>query len=228
MGWSVQPHVDNVRYVGIVGVKSYTFVYFIGESHSTGNNIYDDKRKCLHLFQCYMEAKSDAEMPKTISTIFTDGNITLNCITLLPHHILSLMYFMSSSSLYQWKILALSDCYLRDIGMNSLLEHVIKNDESTSTLEYVDLSGNKSSPWGVYCVIIRHCCVSSLTLCGDEGIINYVKEITDSLQMNTSVQSLILCASIYRKGSHESMVLKASSTKKPQSIVVINGKLRTF
>ena len=97
-----------IMYVGIVGVKSYTFVYFIGESHSTWNNIYDDKRKCLHLFQCYMEAKSDAEMPKTISTIFTDGNITLNCITLLPHHILSLMYFMSSSSLYQWKILALN------------------------------------------------------------------------------------------------------------------------
>ena len=109
--------------------------------------------------------------------------------------------------------------------MNSLLKHVIKNDESTSTLEYVDLSRNESSPWGVYCVIIRHCCVSSLTLCGDEGIINYVKEITDSLQMNTSVQSLILCASICRAGSHESMVLKASSTKKPQSIVVINGKL---
>ena len=60
-------------------------------------------------------------------------------------------------------------------------------------LNYVDLSGSKSSPWGVYCTFIRHCCVSKLTLCGDEGMIEYVKEITDSLQANTTLYSLTLC-----------------------------------
>ena len=156
--WDSQFNFMWMMYVGIIGVKSYTFVSFIGKSHSNTNKshsnlnkIYDDKRKCLHLFQCYMEAKSDA-MPKAISSIFVDGNITLNGITLLPHHILSLMYFMSMSTLHQWKILSLGECYLRDTGMNSLLEHVIKNDENTSTLEYVDLSRNKASPW-VYIVL---------------------------------------------------------------------------
>ena len=157
------------------------------------DNIYDDKRKCLHLFQCYMEAESDTEIPQEISSIFTDGKIILNNITLLPHHISSLIYFMSASSMQQWKVLEMCHCNLGDIGMNSFLEHVIKNDENMSTLEYVDLSGNKSSPWGVYCAIIRHCCVDRLTLCGDEGMKECVKEITYSLQINTILQSLTLC-----------------------------------
>ena len=60
-------------------------------------------------------------------------------------------------------------------------------------LDYVGLSGSKSSPWGVYCTFIRHCCVSKLTLCGDEGMIKYVKEVIDSLQANTTLHSLTLC-----------------------------------
>ena len=155
--------------------------------------IYDDKRKCLHLFQCYMEAESGTIIPSGVSSIFTEGEIVLNNITLLPHHISSLIFFMSASSMQQWKVLDMHHCNLGDIGMNSLLEHVIKSNENMSTLKYVDLSGNKSSPWGVYCAIIRYCCVDSLTLCGDEGMKEYVKEITGSLQTNASLHLLTLC-----------------------------------
>ena len=181
-----------MMYVGIVGVKSEAFTSFICR-HGISDivNMYNDKRKCLHLFQCYMEAKSD-KIPKAISFIFTNGKITLTNTTLLPHHISSLIFFMSASSVKQWKILELNDCNLGDTGMDSLLEHIIKNDENISTLEYVDLSGNNSSPWGVYCAIIRHCCVDSLTLFGDEGMKEFVEEITESLQANVKLQSLTL------------------------------------
>ena len=185
--WDGQFSFMWMMYVGIVGVKSEAF-----EAIAVPD-IYNDKLKCLHLFQCYVEAKSDAEMPKTISSVFADGDISLNSTTLLPHHISSLIIFMSASSMQHWTILKLYDCNLGDIGMNSLLEHVIKNNESMSMLEHVDLSRNNSSPWGVYCAIIRHCCVGSLALCGDEGISEHVKEIADSLQSNTKLQSLILC-----------------------------------
>jgi len=150
-----------------------------------------DKRKCLHLFQCYMEAKSD-KITETISSIFSGGDIKLNDITLLPHHISSLIFFMSSTT-QQWRSLNLQNCNLRRNGMKCLLEHVIKNEEKMSTLQYVDLSGNDSSPWGVYCAIIRHCCVNSLTLCGDDGMEEHVKEITDSLEANRRLESLMLC-----------------------------------
>ena len=44
----------------------------------------------------------------------------------------------------------------------------------------------------MYCAIIRHCYVNNLTLCGDKGMDKYIKEITDSLQANTTLQSLTL------------------------------------
>ena len=214
--WDGQFSFMWMMYVGIVGVKSSSFTSFI-DSYDT--------RECLHLFQCYMEAKSNVEMPKAVSSIFADGKITLNGITLLPHHISSLLFFMSASSVQQWKVLALGGCNLRDIGMNSLMEHIVKNDENISALEYVDLSGNSTSPWGVYCAIIRHCCVRNLTLCGDEGMKTYVKDMTDSLQMNKMLQSLTLCASRHNVGRHEDMVDQANNTKRLQSILVFDSKL---
>ena len=203
--WDGQFNFMWMMYVGIVGAKSDTFTSFIASNdsririkrkYSIGGidygDTYSDKRKCLHLFQCYMEGKSNAEIPKEISSIFTDGEITLTGITLLPHHISSLTFFMSASSM-QWKILKLGKCNLGSTGMNSLLEHVIKDNESMSTLENIDLSGNKSSPWGVYCTIIRHCHVNKLMLCGDEGMEEYIEEIVYSLKTNAKLQSLTLC-----------------------------------
>ena len=196
MFWDDQFSFMWMMYVGIVGVKSSIFASFISSylsSFDESLNTNTNKRKCLQFFQCYREAKSNAEMPKAISSIFTNGEIILSSTTLLPHDISSLVFFMSTSNKEQWKILNLNNCNLRDIGMNSLLELVIKNDENMSTLQYVDLSENNSSPWNVYCAIIRHCRINNLTLCGDEGMIKYVKEITETLQKNTTLNSLTLC-----------------------------------
>ena len=122
-----------------------------------------DKNTRIHMFQCYMQTDCEEE-----SSIFTKCEIESN---------------------ESW---TLDDNNLRDVGMNSLLKYVIKNRKLLK-IKIVDLSGNKSSPWGVYCAIIRYCSVNSLTLCGDEGMNEYVEEITDSLQSNTRLDSLTLC-----------------------------------
>ena len=186
-----------MMFVGIVGIKSDIFVNFvsIGKVYnrksgiSMARNILSDKRKQLHVFQCYMEAKSSTEAPDVISDMFKDGKVILRVEKLLPHHISSLMTFMSNSSM-QWKTLELKQCKITDVGM-SVLEQFIS--ENLSTLEYIDLSDNESSSWGVYCAIIRYCSVNSLTLCGDHGIQDYVNEIEEGLKMNTRLISLILC-----------------------------------
>ena len=191
-----------IMYVGTVGVKSGAFASFvrmmnIEQKKCIGrkafNLIQQDKMKCLHLFQCYMEANSNAEIPQAISSIFANGIISLTGITLLSHHVTSLLLFMSTS-VQQWKTLELNKCNLQQTEMNNLLQNAINNKESMLTLDYVDLSENNSSPWGVYCVLIAHCRVNSLTLCGDEGMNEYIEEITDSLQANTTLRSLTLCS----------------------------------
>jgi len=204
--WDSRFNFMWMMYVGIVGIKSKAFSSFVDgntfsscsiSSRSTANQILlnvsqNDKRKCLHLFQCYVEAKSDV-VPDDISSIFSGGNIRLTNLTLLPHHISSLVAFMSASTKQQWKTLDLGNCSLRSIGMSSLLEHVIKSKENISLLEYVDLSGNGESPWSVYCAIIRCCRSNRLTLCGDDGMEEYNKEIVDSVEVNRGLESLTLC-----------------------------------
>ena len=194
--WDGQYNFMWMMFVGIVGIKSDVFVNFVSKGKvykrksgiRMAENILNDKRKRLHVFQCYMEAKSNTEAPDVISDMFKDGKVILKVDKLLPHHISSLMTFMSNSSM-QWKTLELKQCEITDVGM-SVLEQFIS--EKLSTLEYVDLSNNNSSPWGVYCAIIRHGSVNSLTLCGDNGMKQYVNEITESLQNNTKLQSLKL------------------------------------
>ena len=89
------------------------------------------------------------------------------------------------------KKLYLSQNRISFSGMNKMLENIEKQG-TTLSLQYVDLSKNQASPWGVYCAIIRHCSVNSLTLCGNERMMEYIKEIADSLQANTTLQSLKL------------------------------------
>ena len=185
-----------IMYVGTVGVKSGVFASFV-QNKVTGrkalNPIQQNKMKCLHLFQCYMEANSDREIPQAISSIFGNGTISLTGITLLSHHVTSLLVFISKPvHVQQWKTLELNKCSLQRTEMNNLLQNA--NKDRMSTLDYVDLSENSSSPWGVYCVLIRYCCVNSLTLCGDEGMNKYIKEITNSLQANATLKSLTLCS----------------------------------
>ena len=185
-----------MMFVGIVGIKSKIFVNFVSRGveykRKSGirmkESILNDKRRRLHVFQCYMEAKSSVEAPDVISDMFKEGKINIKGVRLLPHHISSLMTYMSNLSM-QWNTLQLNQCNITDVGMSVLEQFILEN---ISTLEYVDLRGNNSSPWGVYCAIIRHCSVDSLTLCGDHGMEDYVNEIKQSLQMNTKLMSLTL------------------------------------
>ena len=188
-----------MMFVGIVGIKSDIFVNFVSKGKvykrksgiRMAENILSDKRKRLHVFQCYMEAKSSTEAPDVISDMFKDDKVIIDKVKFLPHHISSLMTFMSNSSM-QWKTLVLKECNITDVGMNVLEQFILEN---LSTLEYIDLSHNVSSPWGVYCAIIRHCSVNNLTLSGVQAseMKDYINEITESLQKNTNLTSLTLC-----------------------------------
>ena len=53
--------------------------------------------------------------------------------------------------------------------------------------------GNNSSPWNVYCAVIKQCSVSNLTLCGDYGMEELAVNVEECLSVNTVVQSLKLC-----------------------------------
>ena len=187
-----------MMFVAIVGIKSDIFINFISKGQvykrksgvRIADNIRNDKRKLLHVFLCYLESKESTEIPEVISSMFKVGKVIFSNVKLFPHNVTSLMSFMSTKQSVQWKSLELQRCKIGDIGMSVLQQFI---SENTSTLEYADLSHNDSSPWGVYSAIIRNCSVNSLTLCGDDGIEDYVNAVKEALQTNTKLVSLTLC-----------------------------------
>ena len=92
------------------------------------------------------------------------------------------------------KQLDVSQNMIQIVGMNNMMQF-IEDQGTTISLEYIDLSKNNASQWGVYCSIISHCCVNSLTVCGDEGIDGYIfhEEIIKCLDNNVTLQSLMMC-----------------------------------
>ena len=104
------------------------------------------------------------------------------------------------------KEFSLSHNFINLSGMNELSESF----QNILSLEHVDLSRNLSSPWGVYCALIRHCHLNNLTLCGINGIKEHFKEITDSLEINTTLQSLTLCSSISYLSRYKDVTIKSN------------------
>ena len=138
-----------MMYVGIVGTKSISLISSLYQPevlNSHKHNVF--ARKCLFIFQCYLELKQVNLMPKVVSSIFSDGNINLSRQTLLPHHITSLTVFMTRSTT-QYTSLNLNDCYIGCDGMSILANHFTNFQEKVLTLKNVSLKHNNlSSLWG--------------------------------------------------------------------------------
>ncbi|XP_065897326.1 NACHT, LRR and PYD domains-containing protein 3-like [Dysidea avara] len=85
-----------IMYVGIVGVNSEPFSRFI-HCDITYSYIKRNTIRCLHLFQCYTEAKR-TEMPSVIS-LFEDGDISFHGVSFFPRNFLLIISFLSKSNI---------------------------------------------------------------------------------------------------------------------------------
>ena len=91
------------------------------------------------------------------------------------------------------KKLDVSQNMIKIDGMDKMLKY-FEEQVTTISLEYVNLSKNSVSPWDVYCAIIRHVCVNSLTIYGDEYIMfTSPEKIIKCLDKNMPLQSLTMC-----------------------------------
>ena len=102
---------------------------------------------------------------------------------------------------------------------------IINMSQCIRYAEYVDLSGNRHSPWGGYCAIIKHCCVNKLTLYGVKGIKKYAKEIIDNVHTNIILQSLMICASNGKLDKYKLMALKTNNAKRLHNIVTMDENI---
>ena len=205
--WESMYNFMWMMYVGINGTKSQTFMQFLykgqlGVESTLSDHITSDKLKCLYLFQCFMEAKSE-EVPKEISSIFYNNEIDFHGLQLLPHHISSLMLYVSKYSI-PLQSLTLRDCHIGDIGMSVLEHFFIANPDIASMVKYIDLFGNNSVLlWNVYCAIFGQQNLKRLNWSSLKEV--NIEEIVTVMDNNTTVQSLNLSDNNFNNADAERM-----------------------
>ena len=146
--WDRQFNFMWIMYVGIVGPQSTIFTTNVinnlvnERKHSQRGGEYNIlARKCLFIFQCFLEGKDVKLTPKVITDIFSDGNINLSKVSLLPHHIMSLTVFMMRSAT-QWKSLNLDSCSIGCNGMSILTKFFVDFKERIVTIKHLNLRNN--------------------------------------------------------------------------------------
>ena len=221
-----------VMYVGINGVDSRTFMLFLykGQSGSEirklklSNEIKSDKIKCLHLFQCFMEAKSK-KVPKEVSNIFYNNEIDFHGLQLLPHHISSLTLYISKYSL-QLETLNLRDCHIGDVGMSILEHYFTANPDKAVSIKHIDLFGNNSILlWNVYCAIFGQ---QNLTKLNWSLLTRVnVEEIVTVMNNNTTVQSLNISNNHFKNDDAERLAEVLSSNTTLQELDFSNNNITT-
>ena len=190
--WDSMYNFMWMMFVGISGTNSQTFVQFLykgqlGVESTLSNHITSDKLKCLYLFQCFMEAKSE-EVPKEISSMFYNNEIDFHSLQLLPHHVSSLMLYILNYSI-TLQSLNLRDCHIGDIGMSILQHFFVANPDKALSIKYIDLFGNNSTLlWNVYCAIFGQTNLKELNWSSLEGV--NIEEIVTVMDNNMTVQSL--------------------------------------
>ena len=219
-------------YVGINGINSPAMLRFLYTAQpgadmtklKVSDSITSDKTKCLHLFQCFMEAKATKEI-SNIFEIIINSEINFHELKILPHHISSLTLYISKYSI-QLQSLNLRDCHIGDVGMNILKHFFTVNPHKALSIKYIDLFGNNSVLlWDVYCAIFGQNNLIKLNWSSLGGV--SVEEIVTVMNNNTTVQSLNISNNDFSNDDAERIAEVLSNNTTLQELDFSNNDITT-
>ena len=103
-------------------------------------DILEDPVKVLYLFQCFQEAQ-DNELCEILLKSFDSGEIDISKNSLLPHHVVSLGFFLSRSH-RKWEELDLSECHIGDHGMSIIHQYLCGDKANKQEITEIALGEN--------------------------------------------------------------------------------------
>jgi len=188
--WDAHYLTTGIIYTGLTKGNSFALQYFLSGNKSIlasklkGTNAtikqktLCDKIKCLHLFQCFIEAGND-ELVQQVGKYLLDNAIDLSNHALLQNDIYAFSFFLTRYANKTWNVLDLSKCHIRDQGLE-IVSRVFSNcDRSKIEIKAVNLSANFLTSCSVKVIVnvVYSCKVQNLILCDND--INY--EIFDDI-----------------------------------------------
>ena len=130
--WEHRYYNTWIMYVGITCGNSFALKHFLSDnrfqfysklfkSSKISNRFLKNKMKCLHLFQCLVEAKKETFVD-SVKQLFQNKQIDLSNETLLPCDLNTLGFFLIRSINKEWDVLNLSSCNIGNNGSNILCD----------------------------------------------------------------------------------------------------------
>ena len=152
--WKYRYYNTWTMYVGITSGSSFALKHFLSGNRfqfysklfkpsKVSSKYLKHKMKCLHLFQCLVEAGKEDDI-KSVKQLFQSNQIDLSNQTLLPSDLNTLGFFLIRSINKEWVELNLSCCNIGLNGSNILCDRLLDKDvRSIVTVKMVNFSHNQ-------------------------------------------------------------------------------------
>ena len=152
--WEPRYYNTWIMYVGLTCGSSFALKHFLSDNRfkfysklskslKVSNKYLKDKMKCLHLFQCLIEANKEGII-ESVKRLFENSQIDLSNQTLLPSDLNTLGFFLIRSLDKKWNLLNLSNCNIGSNGSNILCDRFLDKDvRSIVNIRIVDFSYNQ-------------------------------------------------------------------------------------
>ena len=119
-----------------------TKLKFKGKQQSPiDETIIEDKIKCLHLFQCFLEAGNET-MCEQVGNFLNDFILDLSGQIIMSREMYTLSFFLARSSCKNWQLLNLSNCSLDDSHFKILSKSCLSDQVSNLSIKTLDVSSN--------------------------------------------------------------------------------------
>ena len=152
--WKHRYYNTWIMYIGITSGSSFALRHFLSgnwfqlysklfKNSKVSNKYLKNKMRCLHLFQCLVEANRE-DIIVSVKKLFQNNQIDLSNQTLLPSDLNILGFFLVRSLNKEWDELDLSNCNIGSEGCNVLCDRFLDKDvRCIFTIKIVNFSYNQ-------------------------------------------------------------------------------------
>ena len=242
--WSHRYYNTWIMYVGITCGSSFALRHFLSGNwfqfysklftpSKVSKQYLKDKMKCLHLFQCLVEANK-GNIIVSVTQLFQDNQIDLSNQTLLPSDLNTLGFFLIRSLNKEWDKLDLSNCNIGNKGSNILCDRFLDKDvRSIVTIKMVNFSYNQLNFSSLTRLFgLFNSWHTSEVIITDEAILDNAtddKAIEDMILQSSTLTLVLIGLYFFSKNSQPSKVLHVlSNTTNIRIIYLLNCSWKEF
>ena len=238
--WEQRYYNTWIMYVGITCGSSFALRHFLSgnwfqiysklfKTSKVSNKYLKDKMKCLHLFQCLVEANKE-DVIESVKQLFRSNQIDLSNQTLLPSDLNTLGFFLVRSLNKEWDVFNLSNCNIGSEGSHILCDRFNHDVRSLVTIKMVNFSYNQLN----FSSLIRlfglfNSWHTSEIFITDDAIFDNttdIKAIEDVVLQSSTLTVVFIGSYLFFKNSPPSKIIHVlSSTTNIRIIYLLNCNL---